>query len=141
MWTIAAKKAWKSPLLRGAVMVALAGIAAGLLWGAFASHYREQGRLECEAAQRAAVDKANREQQKANEEQQEQSDELADAATEAAEDAVAEIDNESVTTKKEITDVYRDPPATAPVVLGSCVHPVDDRVQDRIERAVEAANG
>jgi len=62
------------------------------------------------------------------------------AADEAADAAVAAVDEKINETEEKVHVIYRDRPATAPVAPGACVHPVDPRVQDGIESAVDRAN-
>lgn len=123
-------------LLGGSISI---GIAAG--WYLFSSHYEDKGYQKCQAEQLEAINKGNVKQAQENAEKDKLGSEIAQAATEGAEAVVKEADDNAVSTKEEIKDVYKKPPATAPVALGSCVHPVDQRVQDRIDRAVRQANG
>lgn len=53
--------------------------------------------------------------------------------------AAAAIEKTTVETKEVIRYVYRDPPKGAPVRPGSCVYPLDGRVQDRIQLSVDQA--
>lgn len=50
------------------------------------------------------------------------------------------IDKQAAKSEEVVNDVYDKPPRTKPVTYGSCVHPVDDRVQDEIERGYRQAN-
>lgn len=112
----------------------------GLCWWGFSSHYAEVGYEKCQQEHRDAQAKADREQAAENEARNETASEVANDATEATVDVINAADNASAETKKEIKYVYLDRPRTAPVALGSCAHPLDDSVQQRLEEAVGRAN-
>lgn len=115
------------------------GLVAGCWW-AFSSHYIEQGKIECRAEYAEAQNKANADQIDENNRKEQAGNEIAKDADQAAEELVKETDHDVVSTKEEIRDVYKAPPATAPIALDSCVHPLDERVQERIDGAVRQAN-
>lgn len=125
---------------RGVVLAGSVAIGAGISWYVFSEHYEQIGYEKCKAEQQADKDKANIAQQQENEEKEKLGSDIAKKAGEEAADVIKQADNSNTTTKKEIEDVYSKPAVTAPVALGSCSHPVDKRVQERIDRAVEAAN-
>lgn len=114
------------------------GIAAG--WYIFSSHYETVGYNKCQSEHQEALNKANTEQAEENARKNELGSAIAKDAAENAANVVKDAEQNTTTTKEGISDAYKDPPRTAPVVLGSCVHPVDDRVQDRIDAAVRKAN-
>jgi hypothetical protein len=123
-------------LLGGSISI---GIAAG--WYLFSSHYETKGYEKCQSEQLEAIAKGNVKQANENAEKDKLGSEIAQEALDDAAGVVKEADNNAISTKEDIKDVYKKPPATAPVSFGSCVHPVDQRVQDRIDRAVRQANG
>lgn len=53
---------------------------------------------------------------------------------------VQAIDKQAEKSEEVVNDVYDQPPRTKPLAYGSCVHPVDDRVQQEIERGYRQAN-
>lgn len=53
---------------------------------------------------------------------------------------VQAVDKAAEKSEGVINDVYDKPPRTQPVAYGSCVHPVDDRVQDEFESGYRQAN-
>lgn len=126
----------------GLTILVAAAIAAGMalaLW-LFADHYYDKGKADCQGDLIAATAKANQAQAAANEARNKLASEVANRATASGAAVVKEADTTTQSTKEVIRYVYRDPPTTKPVA-GSCVHPVDKRVQDRISEAVRAANG
>lgn len=114
------------------------GVAAG--WYIFSSHYETVGYNKCQSEHQEALNKANAEQAAENARKNELGSAIAKDAAENADATVKDADANTTTTKEGISDAYKDPPRTAPVSIGSCVHPVDDRVQDRIDAAVREAN-
>lgn len=122
-------------LLGGSIAIGLA-----LGWWLFSSHYDSQGYQRCKNEQAEAVAKANAEQAAKNAANDAASAEVGQQTDDAASTVVRGADDNAASTKETIEDVYAKPPATAPVALGSCVHPVDQRVQDDIDAAVRRAN-
>lgn len=122
----------------GQLLVALVIIAA--CWWAFSSHYDEVGYQRCQQEHRDAQANADREQAAENEARNETSSEIAKDASDATVEVINQADNSSAEVKKEIQYVYLDRPRTAPVALGSCAHPLDGGVQQRLEEAVGRAN-
>jgi hypothetical protein len=64
---------------------------------------------------------------------------VAATATQASTKAHAAVLKTDTETKEVIRYVYRDRPTTDPVQPGSLVHPLDPRVQDRIQLGVDQA--
>lgn len=111
-----------------------------LCWWGFSAHYTEVGYQTCQQEHRDAQAKADREQAAKNELRNETASEIANDATEATVDVINKADNASAETKKEIKYAYLERPRTAPLALGSCAHPLDGSVQQRLEEAVDRAN-
>ena len=122
-------------LLGGSITIGLA-----LGWWLFSAHYDSQGYQRCKDEQLQALNAANVEQAKKNAENDAASAEVGQQTADAANTVVREADDRTATTKETIEDVYAKPPSTVPLALGSCVHPVDQRVQDDIDAAVRRAN-
>lgn len=122
-------------LLGGSIAIGLA-----LGWWLFSSYYDSQGYQRCKDEQIKALNQANVDQAAKNAANDKASAEVGQQTADAANKVVREADNSTATTKETIEDVYAKPPATAPLALGSCVHPVDQRVQDDIDAAVRRAN-
>lgn len=122
-------------LLGGSISIGLA-----LGWWLFSSHYDSQGYQRCKSEQAEAVAKANAEQAEKNAANDAASAEVGQQTADAGNKVVRDADDNAASTKETIEDVYSKPPTTAPVALGSCAHPVDQRVQDDIDAAVRRAN-
>ena len=122
-------------LLGGSIAIGLA-----LGWWLFSSHYDSQGYLRCKNEQAEAAAAANAEQAEKNAANDAASAEVGQQTADAANTVVRDADAGTSTAKETIEDVYAKPPSTAPLALGSCVHPVDQRVQDDIDAAVRRAN-
>ena len=122
-------------LLGGSITIGLA-----LGWWLFSSHYDSQGYQRCKSEQIEAINRANVEQAAKNTANDKASAEVGQQTADAANTVVRGADNSTAATKETIEDVYAKPPTTAPLALGSCVHPVDQRVQDDIDAAVRRAN-
>lgn len=131
--------AWLFNTKLGQALVALIIIAA--CWWGFSSHYTKVGYEQCQTEQRDAVAKANVDQAAKNEDRNDTASEIAKEASEAATAVTTEADTSSAKTTEVIRYVYRDRPTSAPVVIGSCAHPLDDRLQKRLDEAVNRANG
>lgn len=134
--------AWLVGTATGRSVMVGGGIALGVLagWYLFSSHYESRGYQRCQNEQLVDINKANASQAAENAAKDKLGSEIARDAADAAAGVIKEADKNAVSSKEEISDVYKRPPSTAPVALGSCVHPVDKRVQDRIDRAVKQAN-
>ena len=123
-------------LLGGSITIGL-----GLGWWLFSSHYDAKGYQRCKSEQIEALNNANVEQAKKNAASAKVSAEVGQQTADAANTVVRDADDRTASTKETIEDVYAKPPTTAPLALGTCVHPVDQRVQDDIDAAVRRANG
>lgn len=121
-------------LIGGSITIGLAGG-----WWLFSSHYEKAGYEKCQAEHLAAQNKANEEQAQKNADNNQVSSEVGRDTSDNTTTVINESDTKTADAKETIRYVYRDPPRTAPVALGSCVHPVDDRVQQRIDEAVRRA--
>jgi uncharacterized protein HemX len=119
----------------------LISIGVGIAWWMFSDHYYDKGYDACQAGYKKLQDEANQRQAALNSQSNTTSSQVAKAASGAADKHVAAVDKSVSETKEATHAIYRDPPKTAPVALGSCVHPVDRRVQSRLEAARSAANG
>lgn len=125
---------------RGVLLGGSIAIGLTLGWWLFSSYYDSQGYQRCKSEQIEALNRANVEQAKKNAESDKASAEVGQQTADAANTVVRDADAGTSTAKETIEDVYAKPPSTAPVALGSCVHPVDQRVQDDIDAAVRRAN-
>ncbi len=136
MWASIVKFLFATPIGRGVLIgggISI-GIAAG--WWLFSSHYEGRGYARCQSEHLAAAVSAAAGQARKNAENNQISSQVGKDTADAVSTTIAKADENTGRAKETITDVYRDPPKTAPVVLGSCVHPVDPRVQERIDAAV-----
>lgn len=124
---------------RMVLLIGTVAITTLLLWYLFADHYRDEGYEKCQAEHIAALNDANVDQAVENEERNDTASEIATEADEAGEGVLETINRDKNDDEREIRYVYRDRPTTAPVHAGSCVHPVDPRVQDRIDEAYRRA--
>lgn len=122
-------------LLGGSVAV---GLTIG--WWAFSSHYDAVGYRRCKDEQARAVNDANVKQARENANNDATSASVGQHAAASAEAVAKAADQGTTKTKETIEHVYAEPPTTAPIALGSCVHPLDQRVQDDIDAAVRRAN-
>jgi hypothetical protein len=127
----------QSLLLAGGITLAI-----GLTYWWVSSSAYDRGYAACQAEHAKAVDDANRTQAKTEDAQRQGATQIAKAADASAQAATRAADEATHMTQGVITDVYREPPKTNPVVFGACVqlHPVDGRVQQRIDEAVDSAN-
>jgi hypothetical protein len=118
------------------VIVGLACLATFLYVDSRAFHRGEDAKqLEWDASVASA-------RQKAAEHTAAQTDagtQVAATATQAASQVNASVSKTDTETKEVIRYVYRDRPTTAPVEPGSLVHPLDPRVQHRIQLGVDQA--
>lgn len=122
------------------LVVAVALLAAVLTFHMVDSRAYKRGQLDCTTKHLAAEAEANQRQARENERRNKVASTIAKDADARGTEAVKATDIVSNETKEVIRYVYRDPPRTKPVA-GTCVHPVDERVQSRIDKAVNAANG
>jgi len=112
----------------------------GASWWAFSAHYMGVGYAKCQGEYAAALAQANADQAAKNAENDRTSAEIGNQAADDAADVAEKADAGEAGAKEIVDDVYSKPAQTAPVALGSCVHPVDQRVQDAIDAAVRRAN-
>ena len=140
--TFAAIGKWLLGTATGRGVLIGGGIMIGMVigWYAFSSHYETEGYNKCKAEYADAQAKADAAQATKNAANDAASSDITKGTTKAGEQVVAAADKANTEAKKEIEYVYRDPPQTAPVAFGSCVHPVDNRVQQEIGEAVRSAN-
>lgn len=129
-----------TPMGRGVALGLSLAIGAAVSWYFFSSHYEKEGYDKCQAEHTAAQGQANADQAKKNDDNNKTSSEIGQAASAAAGTVVKDADHDAASAKKDIHDVYKQPPATAPLALGSCAHPLDKRVQERIDGAIREAN-
>lgn len=140
MWMKVTTWLFGTPMGRGVLLGGSISIGMALGWWAFSSHYETVGYNKCQNEHLEAVNAANAAQAEENDRKGKIGSVLAGEAAAGADAAVKDADSTTTTTKEGISDAYKGSPRTAPVALGSCVHPVDDRVQDRIDAAVRKAN-
>lgn len=131
---------WAGTKTGRTVLMALA-LALGLLigWWAFSRHYYNKGLAECQAARLADTNAANVARGEANIANNAASSDLAQQTQAQGSGVVENAAAAAATAKETVNDVYKKPPTTAPIAFGSCVHPLDQRVQDRISQARSAA--
>ena len=125
---------------RGVLLGGSIAIGLGLGWWLFSAHYDSQGYQRCKDEQLQALNQANVDQAAKNAANDKASAEVGQQTADAANKVVRDADAGTTTAKETIEDVYAKPPSTVPLALGSCVHPVDQRVQDDIDAAVRRAN-
>lgn len=111
----------------------------GVSWWAFSSHYERVGYRKCQEAYAKAVETANKQQLAKNDANDKTSAKVGQKTADNVAQSNKAADNAAGKNKETINDVYAKPIRTAPVALGSCVHPVDARVQDAIESATNRA--
>ena len=129
-----------TPLGRTLLLSLVIAITIGACWWGLSSHYKEIGRQECQAAHDKKLADSNVSQAAANTKSDNTSAAVGQQAVASTNKALQGADTKAATTKQEIRDAYRQPPKTAPIALGSCVHPLDERVQAGIDGAVNRAN-
>ena len=140
MWTKAIAWLFGTPTGRGVLIGLCVAVGVGIAWLAFSSHYESAGYERCQREHAKAQAKANSEQARKNEQQVNAGLGIAKNADARAANAISEADKKSSDAKEDIKRVYKEPPTTAPLAIGSCVHPLDERVQERVDAAVRAAN-
>jgi Tfp pilus assembly protein PilX len=106
----------------------------------FAKKHYNLGVAACNAQHLADEAVANQRQAMENERKNKLASQIANAADKQGEDVIRDTATDLNKTKETTADVYAKPPTTRPVAVGSCVHPVDKRVQARIDAAVDSAN-
>lgn len=98
-----------------------------------------RGITDCTAQHAAATAQANLEQAAREKKQREGASEIAKDTDTAVVETVTELETASNETKEIIRYVYRDPPT--PTAVACVPSSLDPRVQERIDRAVDASNG
>jgi len=139
MWVRVIQWLFGTAMGRGVLLGSSLMIGAGLSWWAFSDHYYEKGKTDCELGRAEDTNAANVARGEQNIANNQVSSDLAKVNDVAGAKAAADAEQANNNAKETIHDVYKKPPVTAPVALGSCVHPVDERVQDRIAAARAAA--
>lgn len=120
-------------MLKYVIPAALLAIAAAW-WLGDRNGYDRRG-VECEAA----ADRATASQALAERDRDREARRVEREAQAGVQDDLDRIRDDQTTDQERIRYAYRDRIVTVPVAAGSCVHPVDDRVQDAIDDAVSAA--
>lgn len=130
-----------TPMGRTVAAALLISLSFGLSWWAFSDHYYDKGVDACNASHAKKQNDANTRQAALNNQSNATSSTVANAADKAGATVTAKVEKAVTEGKENVRIIYRDAPRTAPIALGSCVHPVDKRVQSRLEAARSAANG
>lgn len=99
-----------------------------------------KGYARCQAEHTAATNTANVALNTAENKRDDRGAAIAKEADTKAAAAQEKIDTRVIAGKETVRIVYRDRPTTAPIRAGSCVHPLDPKVQDTIDAAVAATN-
>lgn len=115
-----------------------AAIIAACWWG-FSTHYYNNGVKDCQSQRSTDTNAANVAQGEKNIASNQTSSAIEKKSDADAARVASEAEGANNQSKETVREVYRNPPATAPVAVGSCVHPLDQRVQDRISSARAAA--
>lgn len=139
MWSIAIKWLFGTSMGRGVLLGCSLMVGAGASWWLFSDHYYGKGKTDCQLARLQDTNLANVAQGERNAANNATSSQIGQESAKAGNAAVDDAVKAAETSKEKVDVVYRDPPATAPVAYGSCVHPVDDRVQQQFEQARAAA--
>lgn len=139
MWTKAVLWLFGTAMGRGVLLGSSLMIGAGLSWWLFADHYYDKGKTDCELGRAVDTNEANVAQGEQNAANNATSSEVGKTADAEAAKLAEEAERAKHETKETVDEIYRKPPVTAPVAVGSCMHPLDDRVQQQIERARAAA--
>lgn len=124
----------QSLLLTGGIAAAV-----GLTYWLVSSRAYDRGYAACQAEKAEAIGKANLEQAGQEQTQREGATDIAKASDTAAADATRVADALTNHTNEVIHETFREPPHAQPAA-GSCVRPVERRVQDRLDAAVDSAN-
>lgn len=130
--------AWLFGTRAGQVLV-LALLIAGLIFG-LKSCGKKEGYEQAQVEQAVATGKANVKEHDRQVERDQTSAAITSDTNKKAEEAVATSEKNTTELKEKVRDVYGQKPKTAPVAVGVVLHPLDERVQDAINRAVDQAN-
>ena len=139
MWTKAIAWLFGTAMGRGVLLGGSIAIGVALGWYAFSTHYYDKGVAACQLGRATDTNAANVAQGEKNIADNQTSSDIGKAADAEAAKVAADAEEAKNDSKETIHDVYKKPPVTAPVAVGSCVHPLDERVQDRISKARAAA--
>lgn len=139
MWAKAIAWLFGTSMGRGVLLGASMSIGAVASWYVFKTHYYDAGFQACQLGRATDTNAANVAQGETNIANNQTSSEIGKTADAEAAKVAADAEAAKNDSKETIHDVYKKPPVTAPVAVGSCVHPLDERVQDRIKAARAAA--
>ena len=139
MWATAIKWLFGTAMGRGVLLGGSIAIGMALGWYAFSTHYYNEGVADCQSGRITDTNAANVAQGERNIEANKTSSEIAKEADAEAAKVAKDVEQSKADSKETVHEVYKKPPVTAPVAIGSCVHPLDERVQDRIGKARAAA--
>lgn len=117
----------------------LLALAIGITWWRVDARAFARGQADIQAKWDAAVSTARQRATDSTAADAHAASGIAATARTASANATAAVDKTVAQTKEVIRYVYRDPPAGAPVRPGSCVYPLDQRVQDRIQLGLDQA--
>jgi len=140
MWAKAIAWLFGTPMGRGVTLAGSIAIGLAVGWWGFSSHYEQVGYDKCQAEHLAKENKANVDQAKTNAENDKTSAAVGQQTADAGSKVIKDTDRDTNKSRENIEHAYAKPSVTAPVAFGSCVHPVDKRVQDTIDNAVRQAN-
>ena len=139
MWATAIKWLFGTAMGRGVLLGGSIAIGMAIGWYAFSTHYYNEGVADCQSGRITDTNAANVAQGEKNIDQNKTSSEIAKETDAEAAKVIDDAEKAKQESKETVHDVYKKPPVTAPVAVGSCVHPLDERVQDRISKARAAA--
>jgi len=108
-------------------------------WYFFSSHYTKAGYDACQAEHALAVAEDNIKVNEAQNKRDATTDKISDKADDTAAEVIEKTNTDTNETKTAIRTVYKDRVVTVPTVAGSCVHPVDSKVQSAIQDAWKSA--
>lgn len=141
MWTKIITWLFSTQMGRGVLMGGSIAIGMAIGWYAFSTHYYNEGVAKCQADHMAAANRSNVAQGQQNIDHNKTSSSISKTTDADVAKVAAETEQAKYESKETTRDVYDKPPVTAPVAIGSCVHPLDDRVQKRIDQASASAGG
>lgn len=139
MWTKAIAWLFGTAMGRGVLLGGSIAIGMALGWYAFSTHYYNEGVASCQAGRATDTNAANVAQGEKNIANNQTSSDIGKATDAEAAKVIEDAEQAKQDSKETVHEVYKKPPVTAPIVVGSCVHPLDERVQDRIGKARAAA--
>ena len=139
MWAAVLKFLFATKMGRGVLLGGSVAIGILIGWYAFSTHYYNEGVASCQAGRLTDTNAANVKQGNDNIANNKTSSNIAKETDAEAAKVAADVEQAKQESKETVHEVYKNPPVTAPIVVGSCVHPVDERVQDRIAKARAAA--